>query len=54
MLLSNAKGPWEILEGYLVEDIIRQEGKAWFCVGRMDLELRNFNPAATRRDARLH
>ena len=37
------KGPWQILEGYLVEDIIR-----------MDLELRNFNPAATRRDAEWH
>lgn len=33
------KGPWEILEGYLVEDIIR-----------MDLELQNFQPAQTRRD----
>jgi len=33
------KGPWEIFEGYLVEDIIR-----------MDLELQNFTPAQTRRD----
>ncbi|CAJ1363886.1 unnamed protein product [Effrenium voratum] len=35
------KGPFQILEEYLVEDIIR-----------MDLELKDFTPAQTRRDAR--